>query len=230
MRLENGSPPSPKEFAMLHMRTLLRIASHTAAALLVAFVASADDASSPSSERGPSQIGFLFVNYYHSDLAELESRATWISEYDLAVALHLVRASGIELDEIVAWRREGSSWDAITRRCGLGCEIYFVELTAETALAEPYARPYLTWDARPGADQRLSDVEVRELVLLRAMSDYLRASADEVVTLRTAGQSPKAIAAMHPPRQRAGSVSAQHERLAPPSAPSAPDPDPGDEQ
>ena len=199
------------------MGTLQRIASYSLVLLLVALRAPAEDASAPIVDSGPSQIGFLFVNYYGTDMVELERRAAWISEYDVAVALHLVRRSNVEFDEIVAWRRAGSSWDAITRHCGLGCEVYYVRLQPDTALQEPYARPYATWDERPGVDLRLTDVEIRELVLLRAMSDYCQASADEVVTLRSAGQSPKAIAADHPPRQRPGSLSSAPERSAPPS-------------
>ncbi len=197
---------------MLRLGTMHRIASYTLALLLIALVAPAEDRDA-SADRGPSQIGFLFVNYYGRDLAELERRATWISEYDLAVALHLERRSDVALDQIVAWRREGSSWDAITRRCGLGAETYFVPLRT-TALPEPYARPYVMWKQRPGSDQRLSDVEVRELVLLRAMSDYCSASAEEVVRLRAAGHTPKAIVAERPPRGRGGASQAQ-EHVAP---------------
>lgn len=205
---------------MLGTRTRLHISLCALALLLVACPATAEDASAPVPHDGPSLIGFLFENYYESDLVELSRRASWISEYDLAVALHLERASGVTLDEIVTWRRQGSSWDAITRRCGLGCEVFFVELTdAETLLPDPYARPYVTWDEHPGADQRLSDIEIRELVLLRAMSDYCGASADEIVKLRAAGHSPKAIAAVHPPRPRREAVSTHLEKLSLPSDP-----------
>lgn len=209
---------------MLGMSTLHRIASYTLVLLLVALAAPAEDVR-PSAERGPSQIGFLFVNYYGRDLTDLERRAAWVSEFDLAVALHLVRHCDVELDQIVTWRREGSSWDAITRRCGLGCEIYYVELDTDGDLPDPYARPYATWIDKPGADLRLSDVEVRELVLLRAMSEYTKGTAEEIVRLRAAGQTPKAIAAEFPPRHRSHSMSEARERTAPPDG-STPTPAP----
>jgi len=150
---------------------------------------------------GPLQLGFLFAGYYGADLSGLERRSAWISESDLAVALQIERLTHRRLDDIVTWRREGSSWDAITRRCNLGCEVYFVQLPADLPLPEPYARPYRLWRQQPGVDQRLSDAEVREMVLLHALSDYCSIAPPEVVRLRAAGQSPKAIAAAHPPRE-----------------------------
>lgn len=146
----------------------------------------------------PQQLGFLFVDYYGADLQDLEKRATWISEYDLAVALHLTRLADIDLDEIVKWRREGSSWDAITRRCALGCEVFYVDIPNDVTLPAPYARPYVTWRQQPGADLRLTDEEVRELVLLAALSEHCSLAPEQVVQLRSAGQTPRAIFAMHP--------------------------------
>lgn len=147
----------------------------------------------------PLQLGFLFVNHYGASLEELERRAAWVSEYDLAVALELSRRSDTKLDDIIAWRREGSSWDAITRRCMLGCEVYYVELAADLELREPYARPYRLWDEKPATDQRLTDEEIRELVLMSALSDHCRVTPETIVRLRMAGQTPRAIVAMHRP-------------------------------
>jgi len=151
---------------------------------------------------GTLQLEQLFVGYYGADPAELERRADWISEYDLAVALHLVRRSRTDIDRIVAWRREGNSWDDITRKCALGGGVYHVTLPGSVDLPEPYSRPYQRWRALPGTDQRLTDEEVRELVILRALSDYCGIAADQVVRLRMAGQSPRAILSQHPPRKR----------------------------
>jgi hypothetical protein len=147
----------------------------------------------------PLQLGFLFVNHYGADLKALEARAAWVSEYDLAVALQLASISRTKLDEIISWRREGSSWDAITRRCQLGCEVYFIELSADVELSAPYARPYAVWDETPGADQRLTDEEIRELVLMAALSKHCKIEPEQVVRLRMAGQTPRAIVALHRP-------------------------------
>lgn len=209
---------------MLRIATPHRKASYALGLLLVAPGALADSANTPPHDGSPSQMGFLFTDYYRIDPAALEQPTEWISEYDLAVALHIMRHSDVELDQIVTWRRGGSSWDAITRRSGLSCEIYFVELEADRALPEPYARPYVTWDEKPGSDLHLNDVEIRELVLLRAMSDYCQTAAEEVVRLRVAGHAPRAIAAFHPPRRGNRRTSSASERLAPPhSVPSDPD-------
>ncbi len=167
----------------------------------LAMTALAEDRAPAQTPVGPLQLGFLFAGYYGADVADLERRAAWISESDLAVALNLVRLADTSLDDVVGWRRAGSSWDAITRRCGRGCEVYFVALPADLRLPEPYARPYRTWASRPGADQRLTDEEVRELVILGALSDFCGLPPQDVVRLRAAGQSPKAIAAVHPARK-----------------------------
>jgi len=155
------------------------------------------------------QLGFLFVNHFGADLDELETRAAWVSEYDLAVALQLAHISDTKLDDIIAWRREGSSWDAITRRCQLSCGVYYVELAADVELSAPYARPYLVWDETPGADQRLTDEEIRELVLMAALSEHCKTEPEQIVRLRMAGQTPRAIVALHRPDR-------DHEYAAPP--------------
>ena len=162
-------------------------------------VAVPTDAQITSGSEAPLQLGFLFVNHYGANLEELETRAAWVSEYDLAVALQLASVSNTDLDEIITWRREGSSWDAITRRCQLGCEIYYIELAADVELSAPYARPYIVWDETPGADQRLTDEEIRELVLMAALSDHCKTPPEQIVRLRMAGQTPRAIVALHRP-------------------------------
>ena len=157
------------------------------------------DAQITSGTDVPLQLGFLFVNHFGANLDELEARAAWVSEYDLAVALQLASVSETKLDDIISWRREGSSWDAITRRCQLGCEVYYVELSADVELKEPYARPYVVWDEKPGSDQRLTDEEIRELVLMAALSEHCKVTPEQIVRLRMAGQTPRAIVAMHRP-------------------------------
>ena len=178
---------------------MLRTAFPVALLLAMLLAGASKDRDAHAEPSRPLQLGFLFERHYGVDLAAVEKRVAWISEYDLLVALHLERASTRKLDEIVAWRREGSSWDAITRRVGLRCGIYYVQLPAARQLPAPYSRPYATWREHPGVDQRLTDEEVRELVLLRALRDSCRLPAAEVARLRAAGKSPRAIDAMPPP-------------------------------
>jgi hypothetical protein len=156
----------------------------------------------PQARPATLQLQPLFADHYRADPVELARSAGWMSEYDLAVALHLVRRSRVDLDRIVAWRREGGSWDAITRRCGLSAGVYHVPLPEDAELPEPYARPYQRWRANPGADQRLTDEEVRELVILRALSQYCAIPAEKVVRSRAAGQTPEAIIEQRPVRRR----------------------------
>ena len=57
------------------------------------------------------------------------------------------------------------------------------------------------WRDSPGADVRLTDEEVRELVLLRTLRDFCQIPAAQVVRLRLSGRSPMAIAAAYGPQR-----------------------------
>lgn len=172
---------------------------YAALAVVALLVAAARDRDVHAEPSQPLQLGFLFERHFGADPAAVERFVAWVSEYDLLVALHLERVSTHDRDTIIAWRRAGSSWDTITRRCGLVCGIYFVDLPTDQELRGPYARPYVTWRAQPGADQRLSDEEVRELVLLRVLRDTYHLAPGEVARRRAAGESPRAIVASHTP-------------------------------
>ena len=164
-----------------------------ALAAVVLLVAAARDRDAHAEPSRTLELGFLFERHFGADAATLAPLIDWVSEYDLLVALHLERVSRHDRDTIIAWRRAGGSWDSITRRCGLACNIYYVAMPADTELHGPYERPYATWKAQPSVDQRLSDEEVRELVLLRVLRDAARLSAAEVARRRAAGATPRAF-------------------------------------
>jgi hypothetical protein len=140
------------------------------------------------------QLDFLYEDYSGFERAALARRAAWLGESDLLVALELARRSRADLDVIVTWRREGASWDAVTRRCQLRCDVFYVVLPARLELAPPYARAYRQWRLSPGADLHLADNEIRELVLMRAVSEHCRIAPEQVVRLRNAGHGPRDIA------------------------------------
>jgi hypothetical protein len=158
---------------------------HTALFVVGLLLVAARDREVRADAARPLQLDFLFEHRFGADLNALQRHAAWLSEYDLLVALHLEHVSARSLDEIIAWRREGSSWDAITRRCGLGSETYRLTLPTSLALRGPYARPYATWRQNSRADLRLTDEEVRELVLLRTLRDHCRLTAEDIVRRRT---------------------------------------------
>ena len=172
----------------------MRRTVHTTLLVAGLLLATAPDRDAQADLARPLQLDFLFEHHFAADLNALQGHAAWLSEYDLLVALHLEHVSVRSLDEIIAWRREGNSRDAITRRCGRGSEAYRLALPAGLALRGPYARPYATWRQNPRADLRLTDEEVRELVLLRTLRDHCRLTAEDIVRRRTAGQSPRSIA------------------------------------
>jgi len=167
-----------------------------------------------SARRHALQFDFLYRDYFGLDPAGLERPAAWLGEPDLVVALHLRHLSGVDLDVIVTWRREGVSWNEITRRCRRGSQVYYVELPRELELPPPYARAYGHWRQHAGAELALSDAEVRELVLLRVMSEGCALPAAKVVRLRASGFGPRAIAVV------AGRLP-EREDLSPPAPPRA---------
>lgn len=178
----------------MHRTTL-----YASALLALAFATAAEERPEPEVRVATLEMGFLFERHFGADRDALQSQARWISESDLVVALQLRRLTRIDLDTIIGWRREGSSWDAISRKCGLRAHAFYVELPESQPLRGPYVRPYSLWREAPGADLRLTDEEVRELVLLRTLRDFCQLPAAEVVRLRMSGRSPETIAATHGP-------------------------------
>jgi hypothetical protein len=138
------------------------------------------------------QFGFLYRDY-GVDRSRAEREVTHLGEADFLVALHVARATGMDLSVVVAWRRGGMSWDAITRRCKRDGRIYYVELPPE-ATGPPYGRAHGHWRRHPHSDIRLTDEEIRELVLVRSVADHCKLPCGEVIRLRVRGESPKAIA------------------------------------
>jgi hypothetical protein len=176
----------------MHRTTL-----YASALLALAFATAAEERPEAEARAATLELGFLYERHFGADRASMQQQARWVSESDLVVALQLRRLSRTDLDTIIGWRREGSSWDSISRRCGLRAHAFYVELPASQELRGPYVRPYSLWRQTPGADLRLTDEEVRELALLRTLRDYCDLPAAEVVRLRLSGRSPETIAATH---------------------------------
>jgi len=189
-------PFQPRGGASMHRTTL-----YAAGLLALAFATVAEERREPENPLASLQLGFLYEHHFGADRTTLQEQARWISESDLLVALQLRRQTRIDLERLIGWRRQGSSWDEITRQCGLPATVFFVQLPRTEPLRGPYVRPYSVWRDSPGTDVRLTDEEVRELVLLRTLRDFCQIPAAQVVRLRLSGRSPMAIAAAYGPQR-----------------------------
>lgn len=151
---------------------------------------------------GPSlELDFLFTDYYGLSHDRMRQCSSVLDEHDLLVALHLVRVTGVDFEIVARWRRDGQSWDDITRRCRRDCSIYYVALPAEARPGPPFGRAYGHWRKHPKGDLRLGDDEIQALVLLRSLSQHSGIAAEEVARRRSRGESPRAIAARHDMRE-----------------------------
>lgn len=144
------------------------------------------------------QFDFLYSDYGVQP-AFVEREVVFVGEPDLLVALHLARVAAIDVNVIIGWRRAGMSWDRITRRCHKDCGIYYVDVPDDVT-GPPYGRARGHWKKHPRADLELTDAEVRELVLVQALSGHCKVPAAEVVRRRAAGENARGIAAGRGPR------------------------------
>ena len=138
------------------------------------------------------QFDFLYGDY-GVDRTRINSGASCIGEPDLVVALQLSRTTGFDLDVIVGWRRDGQSWDVITRRCRRDATIYYIEVPAEVS-GPPYGRAHGYWKKHPKGDLHLTDAEIREFAMVQAVAGHCRLAPEEVVRRRAGGESPQRIA------------------------------------
>jgi hypothetical protein len=162
------------------------------AACILACSASADTTVDVRVGTSGFEFGFLYSDYYGADERVVREHTEWLSESDFVVALHLARLSGRDLDLLVEWRRGGRSWSDITHRCELTADVYRVELTRDPG--PPYGRAWGYWKKHPKKSIELSDEEIRAFVVLKAMSDFTRKPAAEIVRLQNEGWTPRKIA------------------------------------
>jgi hypothetical protein len=139
------------------------------------------------------QFDFLYTDYA-ADAQVVQREVAYIGEPDLLVALHLARACRMDVDVIVGWRRAGMSWDRITRRCHEDASIFYVEIP-EGVSGPPYGRAHGHWKRHPKGDLALTDAEVREFVLARALAGHCGVPVTEIVRRRAAGEPVKTIVA-----------------------------------
>lgn len=147
------------------------------------------------------QFDFLYSDF-GVDRVRVERDAASVGEPDLLVALQLAQVSGIQVDVILGWRRDGVAWDTITRNCHQDARIYYVDVPP-TVSGPPYGRACGYWRKHGKQDLKLTDAEIRELVLVRALSKHCGESPAAIVQSRLEGKSPRTIATgAHPSRSK----------------------------
>jgi len=145
------------------------------------------------------EFGFLYSDHYHVAPEVAEHHAEHMGEEDFLVALHLSRASGLPLEAIIRWRRDGQPWDAIRHRCELDDSVFYVDFASDRDPGPPYGRAWGHRRKHSREPLRLSDDEVRAFVVLRTLRDYTKKPAEEILRQRREGWSPKKIAAQAGP-------------------------------
>lgn len=138
------------------------------------------------------EFGFLYDDYYRVESRDARRHCDEFGESDFLVALHLGRASGMELRVLLDWRRGGMSWSDITHRCELDSRVYYVDLPEDSG--PPYGRALGHWKNRSNERIELSDREIRALVELRAVSEYSGIAPREVLRQKKGGKSAASIA------------------------------------
>jgi hypothetical protein len=146
---------------------------------------------------GSFEFDFIYRDYGATEPAAVERGVACLGEVDYVVALHLARVAHVDVDILIARRRAGLSWDAITRGCGQGGRIYYVELEPAVASGPPFGRAYGYWRKHPRGDLRLTDAEIRELVVVKSLARHCGASPSRVAEMRRSGKGPRTIAAAH---------------------------------
>jgi hypothetical protein len=134
---------------------------------------------------------------YGIDPVRAQPAIARVGESDYVVALYLSNLSGVGIEVIVQWRQAGVSWDTITQRCHLDSQAYYVELPPDVTPRPPYGRACGYWRRNPRGNIALQDDEIRELVIVKALSRHCGVAPGTILRARATGRSAKEIAAQH---------------------------------
>lgn len=114
---------------------------------------------------------------------------------DVAVAYFLARRGGVSVRVVLGHRERGLSWFRVGLQLGLPIDVYFMPMDHHPG--PPYGKAYGYWKkqrGRHGHPRGLTDVEVRDLVVLHLASGYYGLAPGEVAR-RRAGQGAVVVVA-----------------------------------
>jgi len=136
----------------------------------------------------------LFVNinsrYFDRDpyFVDLWS-ARFQNPDDQQVFFFMVRNSNANPQMIYDLRRHGMSWFRISQRVGVPIDAFFVDLNGPAF--PPFDHAYVRYDRyhrNPHFNMALNDIDVRNLVVVRMMTDYYGMRPEQAMRLRASGR------------------------------------------
>lgn len=117
-------------------------------------------------------------------------RKRGIPDDDLPVVFFLSKRAGVSPGVIIDLHLGGKSWMDITFHYGLTAEIYYVEV--KEIKGPPYGKAYGHFKKKPKKGWKtikLVDADIVNFVNLRFLSEHYGYSPDEIITMRSKGDS-----------------------------------------
>ncbi len=149
------------------------------------------DVSLSADEQGIKEFHLAIGNHFESSEKEvLIVKERGIPDDDLPVVFFLARNAGVEPGVIIELRLGGKSWMDISLKYGLGAAIYYVEVKGDPG--PPYGKAYGHFKKKNRKEWnaiRLVDSDIVNLVNLKFISEHYGYSADEVIKMRSSGDS-----------------------------------------
>jgi len=113
-----------------------------------------------------------------------------IPDDDLPVVFFLAKRAGVSPGVIIDLHLGGKSWMDITFHYGLTAEIYYLEV--KKVKGPPYGKAYGHFKNKPKKDWKtikLVDADIVNFVNLRFLSEHYGYSPDEIIKMRSKGES-----------------------------------------
>ena len=117
-------------------------------------------------------------------------RKRGIPDDDLPVVFFLSKRAGVSPGVIIDLHLGGRSWMDITFHYGLTAEIYYVEV--KEVKGPPYGKAYGHFKKKPKKGWKtikLVDADIVNFVNLRFLSEHYGYSPDEIISMRSKGDS-----------------------------------------
>lgn len=117
-------------------------------------------------------------------------REKGIPDDDLPVVFFIARSAGIPPIAVIKLRLDGRSWMDITFHYGLTAAIYYVEV--KEVKGPPYGKAYGHFKKKSKKDWKtikLVDADIVNFVNLRFLSEHYGHSPDEIISMRSKGES-----------------------------------------
>ena len=142
-------------------------------------------------ESGIKEFYFAIGDHYKAPEKEVVIvRKRGIPDDDLPVVFFLSKRAGVSPGVIIDLHFGGKSWMDITFHYGLTAEIYYVEV--KKVKGPPYGKAYGHFKNKPKKDWKtikLVDADIVNFVNLRFLSEHYGYSPDEIISMRSKGES-----------------------------------------